>query len=48
MDIAFVENELKKAEQHMVELQREIIATNGGIKAFQIILENTKKEGAKK
>jgi hypothetical protein len=45
MDINFVENELKKAEQHMVELQREIIATNGAIRAFQTIIENAKKEG---
>jgi len=48
MDIKFVEERLKEAEQHMNDLQREIIATNGAIRAFQTIIDEAKKEGADK
>lgn len=46
MDINFLEDEIKKAEQHIADLQREIVATSGAIKAFQFVIENLKKEGA--
>lgn len=45
MDIKFVEEKLREAEQHMNDLQREIVATNGAIKAFQIVLDALNKEG---
>jgi hypothetical protein len=48
MDIKFVEEKLKEAEQHMNDLQREIIATNGAIRAFQMIVGKAEKEGVNK